>query len=197
MERSLLDGCRLFDGLMLDDIMSLCGCLGARRMLCGGRLVTDCDSIVLLVSGSAAAGGRTFVPGEALAVPARCPVATANGSELIIFSAAAVSGVCGCGCPAHRRLAANAMAAVFDSFASPIGCLDVRRRVAAVLLVYGGDGESFRLPLTRDQLAECLGCPRSELVRELEKLRSEKIIFYNNRDFTLENRVALQKASEG
>ena len=89
------------------------------------------------------------------------------------------------------------MAAVFDSFASPIGCFDVRRRVAAVLLVYGGDGESFRLPLTRDQLAECLGCPRSELVRELEKLRSEKIIFYNNRDFTLENRVALQKASEG
>ena len=72
---------------------------------------------------------------------------------------------------------------------------ELRRDVAAVLLIYGGEGDSFRLPLTRGQLAACLGCPKGALVRELARLRNENIIDYEKRDFVLADIPALQQAS--
>lgn len=197
MERHNLIGCRLFDGLMFEEILSLCGCLGAERLLCErGLAEAREDSLAVLAAGCAVtASGRIVGSGEALVLFKSCPVLTSKNAELLVFSAAAVGKLCGRGCAAHRRLASNAIEVLFGCLDRPIRGLDVRRQVAAVLLVYGEGESSFRLPLTRSQLASCLGCQRQELVRELERLRHENIIGYSNRDFTLENKEALLAVS--
>ena len=60
----------------------------------------------------------------------------------------------------------------------------LREKIMAYLELYDQqDGCVFSVPLSREEMAEYLGCDRSALSRELARMSSEGIIEYNRNSF--------------
>ncbi len=196
MKRDALLNSRLFSGLPPRALFRLCGCIGCTFVRSEtGFVVSAQDGAAVLLEGLAAPrGGGIAGPGDSFPLFSGAAVPTSTGALLAVVSAEQAVGLCRNACPAHRSLARNMLALLADSCRAP-DTPELRRDVAAVLLIYGGEGDSFRLPLTRSQLAACLGCPKGALVRELARLRDENIIDYEKRDFVLADIPALQQAS--
>lgn len=189
MNIKAINRCRLFRNMDDRDIAAVCGCLGAVHLRAvGGAAISDADSIAVVTKGYAAPyGERIARPGDVFLFSAGSAAAVVPGSELMLFSVSRICAICPACCRPHRKLIENAVGFLCERQCAA----DMRHRLCCALLMYSGRAGSFRIPVTRDELAACLQCSKGDLTRELRRLREENLIFYSNRDFTLCDRLAL------
>lgn len=109
MTRETLLSCGLFEGLSLSDIFTLMGCLGGRRISCGGGFVIAENNMVAIVTAGRAAppGGAIAQKGDAFILFSGTAVPTSPRAELAVLPLSEVITICPRACAAHRKLIAN------------------------------------------------------------------------------------------
>ena len=142
MKRDALLNSRLFSGLPPRALFRLCGCIGCTFVRSEtGFVVSAQDGAAVLLEGLAAPrGGGIAGPGDSFPLFSGAAVPTSTGALLAVVSAEQAVGLCRNACPAHRSLARNMLALLADSCRAP-DTPELRRDVAAVLLIYGGEGQ--------------------------------------------------------
>lgn len=203
----------LFEGISGSDIEKLLKCLGSytRRYGKGNILWQAGDSVVqtgIVLRG--AVDARQDRPDGSFRIVARHTAGGLMGdvlmaagqtspvtltareeTEVLYLPLERIMSGCGQECRCHVQLRLNLlreMASKFWQQRRQIACLtesSLRRRIVRFLLGEAGDGVSFTLSYSREELAAFLGVNRSALSRELGRLRQEGYLTFCRGSFTL------------
>ena len=139
--------------------------------------------------GAVVAEAYACIPGE----PLRITVTAAEDTEVLFLNAGKAAASCSCACPFHARLAQNLLSVCARK------SLELSRRILHTssksirgrLLSYFSECAkksgscSFRVPYSRQQLADYLSVDRSAMCGELSKMQKDGLIRYSRNDITI------------
>lgn len=126
-------------------------------------------------------------------------VLAAEDTDVLLFSAHKVLNGCASCCTRHGKLRENLLAEIAEKYwaqrehLSILSRRSLRARLAAFLLYRAerAGAESFRLSISREDLADFLHANRSAVSRELSRMRAEGLIDFARDRFTLLDRAVL------
>ena len=197
----------LFDGIENGELEQLLPCLGGRRvffdegeyiLMAGGRA----DQVGMVLSGSVLVfsddfwGNRTILAhvergglfGEACSF-ARVECLT----EVLFTNCERIITVCPSACEFHNRLVRNMLKILAEknmTLTQKIGHMG-KRTTREKILSYLSEqakkagGESFTIPLNRQEMADYLAVDRSAMSKELGRLKEEGQISFHKNQFQL------------
>lgn len=132
------------------------------------------------------------IPGKELL----CDVKAAEDSHILFMNWERLVTTCGKNCDAHRRIIRNLLSISASNTLAQITRMmhTAPRTIRERLLSYLSEqaamngSPSFRIPFSRQQLADYLGVDRSALSNELSKMQKEGLISFRKNEFQLRSR---------
>ena len=199
----------LFDGIENGELEQLLPCLGGRRVLFDeGEYILMAGMVLsgsVLVFSDDFWGNRTILAhvergglfGEAFSFArVEClpvSVTAAEKTEVLFINCERIITVCPSACEFHNRLVRNMLKILAEknmTLTQKIGHMG-KRTTREKILSYLSEqakkagGESFTIPLNRQEMADYLAVDRSAMSKELGRLKEEGQISFHKNQFQL------------
>lgn len=213
---SILERCSLFDGIEMEDLSAMMGCIGGRTVsVAKGQSVyregDPATHVGMVLSGAVRLvredyyGNRSIVahigPAELFGETYACAGITAlpisivadEDSVVLLMDCRRITTTCSSACAFHNRIIFNLLRLVatknlvFDQKIQVTSKRTTREKLMTFLLNQAKlqGSNSFTIPYDRQELADYLEVERSGLSAEISKLRREKILESDKRNFKL------------
>lgn len=213
---SILERCSLFDGIEMEDLSAMMGCIGGRTVsVAKGQSVyregDPATHVGMVLSGAVRLvredyyGNRSIVahigPAELFGETYACAGITAlpisivadEDSVILLMDCRRITTTCSSACAFHNRIIFNLLRLVatknlvFDQKIQVTSKRTTREKLMTFLLNQAKlqGSNSFTIPYDRQELADYLEVERSGLSAEISKLRREKVLESDKRNFKL------------
>lgn len=213
---SILERCSLFDGIEMEDLSAMMGCIGGRTVsVAKGQSVyregDPATHVGMVLSGAVRLvredyyGNRSIVahigPAELFGETYACAGITAlpisivadEDSVILLMDCRRITTTCSSACAFHNRIIFNLLRLVatknlvFDQKIQVTSKRTTREKLMTFLLNQAKlqGSNSFSIPYDRQELADYLEVERSGLSAEISKLRREKVLESDKRNFKL------------